>query len=298
MKIKSFYLVFSLLLTMLLLIPLFSGCSNSPPVINSISSGKSEAFPGKTVDITCNATDPDGDELTYIWTASGGTISSQSPYAVWTAPGASGVYTVKVSVRDRKNNEVSDQVFISVVSNQPPVIRSLVVSPSAVGEGQQATVTCDAYDPEGDTVNYAWHVENGEVSGNGPLVKWTLPYDIEQSTIIVTVADGQGKLTSMQTRVTVLPNHNPEINTVNTDSRSMTPGTEVKIRCDADDIDGDQLEYVWEVSGGTVTGSGSEIVWKAPQDCNRYSVKVTVTDGRDGVAMREISMNVAKSGGG
>ena len=114
---------------------------------------------------------------------------------------------------------------------------------------------------------------------------------------MVTVGDGQGKLTSMQTRVTVLPNHNPEINTLSSETRSMTPGKETKIRCDAKDSDGDELQYTWEVSGGTVTGSGREIVWKAPEECSTYSVKAIVTDGRDGMASREINIKVAKTSG-
>jgi outer membrane protein OmpA-like peptidoglycan-associated protein len=79
---------------------------------------------GKTSTVTAEATDPDGDALTYRWNTPAGTLSSpadrQSP---WTAPMQEGPVPVTIEVRDSKGATATDAVTIQVVG---PAVREFV----------------------------------------------------------------------------------------------------------------------------------------------------------------------------
>ena len=298
MTIKRVTLAIVFIAISVLLVLVVGACSNSPPVINRISLDNSWVIVSSTTEVSCEASDPNGGELIYDWSATGGDISSHSSVATWTAPDKPGMYSIMVSVRDGQNNETVDQIFVCVSTDFPPVIDSLLIEPSSVGEGQQATVTCHAYDPEGDELLYQWEAEDGDLSGTGPAVNWVLPYDKEVSVIRVNVTDQQGESATMVINVNILPNHDPEIESLTSQPRSsLTPGTECTVQCVASDVDGDELEYYWAVSSGTIFGYGAQAFWTAPEDCGRYDISVTVKDGRHGETMKSLRLTVAKAGG-
>jgi hypothetical protein len=80
---------------------------NTPPVIESLTTDCPRVKPGGHGTITCVASDPDGDELTYTWTAERGAISGEGPEVVWTAPSEYGYYAITVTVSDGRGGEVS-----------------------------------------------------------------------------------------------------------------------------------------------------------------------------------------------
>jgi outer membrane protein OmpA-like peptidoglycan-associated protein len=72
---------------------------------------------GRTATVTADAQDPDGDPLTYAWTAAAGTLSSatsrQSP---WTAPNTPGPVRITVTVTDGKGGTATDTFTIQVTA--------------------------------------------------------------------------------------------------------------------------------------------------------------------------------------
>lgn len=72
---------------------------------------------GTTVTITAQASDPEGDALTYSWTKDGGTLSDSNTNSVdWTAPDTEGTYVITVKVDDGFNSQVSQSITLSVGS--------------------------------------------------------------------------------------------------------------------------------------------------------------------------------------
>ena len=71
---------------------------------------------GKTSTVTADGQDPDGDTLTYAWSAPAGTFAAPAtPRSLWTAPMVEGPVPVTVRVDDGKGGTASDVVTIQVI---------------------------------------------------------------------------------------------------------------------------------------------------------------------------------------
>ena len=77
---------------------------------------------GRTSTVTANASDPDGDPLTYAWKAAQGTLANPAArQSLWTAPQQEGTVPVTVTVNDGKGGTASSSVNIQVVR---PVVKN------------------------------------------------------------------------------------------------------------------------------------------------------------------------------
>ena len=75
-------------------------------------------------------------------------------------------------------------------------------------------------------------------------------------------------------------NHSPTIITLTAEPPSpIEVNQSTVITCLAADQDGDTLAYSWAKNGGTITGSGSAIIWTAPATAGTYIITCTVSDG-------------------
>jgi hypothetical protein len=192
-SVKSKWLAGLVLVTIAALL-ISGGCvANTLPVISSLAlTTEGEINPGMATQIRCTAVDPDEDDLTYTWTAGGGTLSGSGSIVNWTAPEAPGTYTVSVEVSDG-DDIATDQLTIAVLTpNSPPVIEDLSTDCPRVKPGGHGTITCVASDPDGDELTYTWKAERGAISGEGPEVVWTAPSEYGLYLITVTVSDGRG----------------------------------------------------------------------------------------------------------
>lgn len=74
--------------------------ANHAPVISSLTVNPEVINVGGSSTLTCTASDADGDNLTYTWSATGGTISGNGSQAAYTASLLPSTYTVSCSVAD------------------------------------------------------------------------------------------------------------------------------------------------------------------------------------------------------
>ena len=88
--------------------------ANQPPKITTLLADPASVAPGGTSEVTCVASDPDGDALSYAWTCTGGAISGTGDVATWVAPSTAKTYIVKVGVSDGKGGVDNDSVTITV----------------------------------------------------------------------------------------------------------------------------------------------------------------------------------------
>ena len=91
-------------------------------------------------------------------------------------------------------------------------------------------------------------------------------------------------------------NHSPVIEEISVNKTEVKPGDEVTINIVANDPDGDKLSYEYEVSGGTITGSGSMVRWTAPNEEGTYFINITVRDDSNWVR-RSITISTSRTEG-
>ncbi|MFC1483446.1 LamG-like jellyroll fold domain-containing protein [Candidatus Neomarinimicrobiota bacterium] len=87
---------------------------NHAPKILDLTALRTVVLPGDSTVITCDASDPDGDDLVYTWWANGGTISGIDGIAVWHAPQEIGYYHVHCQVDDNRGGMATDSLGIVV----------------------------------------------------------------------------------------------------------------------------------------------------------------------------------------
>lgn len=69
---------------------------------------------GEKSELTCLASDPDGDRLSYAWSAAAGTLTSHDSIAIWQAPGIEGNYFITCQIEDGKGGAAVDSIGIVV----------------------------------------------------------------------------------------------------------------------------------------------------------------------------------------
>jgi len=90
------------------------------------------------------------------------------------------------------------------------------------------------------------------------------------------------------------PNGNqpPVISSLTAAQTTVYPSGNVEIRCAASDADGDQVDFKWTCTGGSFSGGGPSVIWKAPSNYGTYNIKVTVEDGKGGSEQGELEITV------
>jgi len=146
---------------------------NHPPTA-TCSADKSSVFvdSGDTVAVSSQASDPDGDPLTYNWTATGGQVDGTGAAVRWLSAGTTvGTYTVTLKVDDGRGGTATCSVDIQVVPkpiHQPTL--SCSADRSSVFVGERVHITSDVNNPDGVTLNYSWRTNGGQILGSGPAV--------------------------------------------------------------------------------------------------------------------------------
>jgi peptidoglycan-associated lipoprotein len=89
--------------------------ANRPPTVRA-SCNPCTVEVGKTSTVSAVGQDPDGDALTYTWSAPAGSLTNRSGQQTpWTAPMVEGPVPVTVTVSDGKGGTASDVVTIQVI---------------------------------------------------------------------------------------------------------------------------------------------------------------------------------------
>lgn len=88
-------------------------------------------------------------------------------------------------------------------------------------------------------------------------------------------------------------NRPPTIRSITVTPPAVVIGTWVVVRVEAEDPENDLLRYRWNASAGDIIGEGIEVRYTASYCCVGFNtVRVTVEDGRGGVATRSVDIPV------
>jgi len=279
--------------------------ANHQPAIASLEADRETVLPLENCQIVCNATDPDGDQLSYGWSATGGGVVGEGSTVTWTAPDSAGYCWVTVVVTDGRGGQVTDVVLVAVTGNTHPTITSLIADPAWTSPLGSVQVTCNATDPDGDELGYEWTATRGNISGTGAVVNWTAPQEVGIYNVTVVVRDGHGTTDTTSVSLSVATRNPPTVEKLTvtakepkylkTTSSGYTVGRtkQYDIACNVSDTSGG-VSYNWSCESGVISGQGPMITWTAPDESlERTTVTVIVSDVYGHTVTKSIVFKVA-----
>jgi hypothetical protein len=286
-KTRGLIIVGIVVAAVLISILLYTMLASHRLAITKLKAEAAWVTPLGSLNVTCNATAPRGDELSYNWSASGGKITGEGATVTWTAPLSSGSYNVTVTVTDGLGGEVMEWVTIEVRSNNPPTIIRLTANADWITPSGSIQLTCGASDPDGDELSYEWTASAGDISGMGAVVNWTASQEVGAYNVTVVVKDGYGGEDTEFVRLFVDLDTPPTIENLIVIAKepkylkTITNGymvgrtKEYDIECKVSD-NSSVVSYVWSCDGGEISGEGYMITWTAPNPSGSVYVTVTV----------------------
>jgi len=200
---------------------------NNPPVISSLTADQQLVQPLGKVQLNCRASDPESDNLSYRWSASGGLLEGSANTVSWTAPGNPGSYKVTVVVSDGRGGSATGETLITIPEkpNNAPVISAIKftrpgrmaitvkTNPTekdvkdtpelVIRKYETGDVVCIATDPDKDQLTYIWKASGGKIIGAGPNIRWLAAGEPGTYTITCEVADGNGGAASFTITINV-----------------------------------------------------------------------------------------------
>ncbi len=273
------------------------GKQNQKPVFDSVTWPDS-VYLGANATFSCAVSDPEGDSVTVSWTCSMGTLSAPTGTSViWQAPASECSPVITVRATDTHNGETKQEhtIVVSAATNRPPVISS-ISGPDSITAGRNCELTCNASDPDGDTLSYTWSCNVGGLSGQtGATITWYAPDSAVEAVVTVTVTDSSlADTASISISVKPIANRPPVIDSIS-GSGSVPANGNTSLTCHAADPDGDSLTYSWTCSRGSVSPpTGRTVTFNAPDTSGNVIVTATARDPHSASDQRTKSINITK----
>jgi TonB family protein len=185
--------------------------------------------------------------------------------------------------------------------NRPPTA-VLRADKKNIKEGEAVSLEVEARDPDDDQLHYRWTASAGLIEGDGSKVKLNTS-DVELTSnplpvkVSVEVEDGRGGVESKSVEVTVeRPNRMPTVE-VKAEKTEAQKGETISLSAEANDPDGDKLDYRWTTTTGVIEGTGPKVKLNTSDaalnsNSTRVRVSVTVDDGKGGTATETVSVSL------
>ena len=271
---------------------------NSAPEITSTPRGP--AYLTDQWIYQAEATDPDGDTLTWSLTTSpaGMIIDSVTGEIGWT-PTATGNFDITVSVDDGRGGVASQSFPLPVEAvpptNDAPVIQS--VPPTSTRSNLLYEYQIVAYDPNGDALTYSLtSAPQGMVLTADGVLSWD-PQVMGDYDVTVSVQDEHGAFAEQSWTLAVIEpvtlNDPPEIT-----SAPASPAVRNRLyeyQVTAFDPNGDTLSYslTSAPTGMTIDSVTGLVAWTpAGFDADNADVTIAVYDTRGGTATQQFTLPV------
>lgn len=218
---------------------------NQAPVIELVESVDVKTNESLTVNPTVS--DPNGDSLTFKWSASDevNITDSNVKSATFSFPvlDSEQRYTLTLTVIDAKgatsSKTLTVTVMVQIPDNKPPIID--LVSKKTVESNQTVLFSPTVSDPENDQLSYQWSSDNADVIFSGrTLVDSSVTFpavNVQQKVIIsLTVKDSHNNESTKNIEVTIEPKEDsseptaPLVSIFNTSSGNSLDNVIIKAR--------------------------------------------------------------------
>ncbi|MCY1023535.1 Kelch repeat-containing protein [Pyxidicoccus sp. MSG2] len=196
---------------------------NSHPAVSRITNAAAQVVVGQTATATAEATDLDGDTLTYQWTASCAGVwleaaSSTARFMPTSLPeGACNNCRLTVTVSDPHGAQGMGSLALCVVASGtarfPPTVLRANQSALTASAGEQVVFEVEAGDPQGSALSFVWSTTAGTLAAaqdtaTTSRVVWTAPACFrpgENTAATAILTNTHGLSTTKRFSVTGLP---------------------------------------------------------------------------------------------
>ena len=276
---------------------------NRAPEILSITAATDRIEPFSICELECDATDPDGDPLTYTWSVSAGEVYGSGPRIEWGSPVAEGLYRVSVTVDDGRDGVAEYSTSLRVKANAAPVLANMTLDAEWLPCGGSTRLSCDVSDADGDDITLTWSATGGTLTGQGSAVIWTAPETDGVYWIAVIARDAYGGEARRTLPISVTSGEPPKIDGlfvhgVNTDMVQKVgndwmvyQGRTLNIICAMAD-EAATFTYDWSVDFGTITADGATATWVAPSNRVAATILVVVADDKGNQSSASVLISV------
>lgn len=184
---------------------------NWPPSI-VLRPNRSRVQQGEEVLISADASDRDGDRLSYSWSSSAGQLTgSGNRYTLRTSSVNPGPVEIRATVADGRGETATARLVITVTErpNSPPTIALIEIDRARINAGERVNARASASDPDGEALRYQWSTSAGTIRSNGPTASIdTASVSVVggaiQVNVILTVTDQRGGVATGSKSFTVL----------------------------------------------------------------------------------------------
>ncbi|MDD4409296.1 MAG: hypothetical protein PHW52_01445 [Candidatus Pacebacteria bacterium] len=182
---------------------------NKNPIISI--SGTQAVIAGELIRANCSAHDADGDQLSYNWYSTEGTISNPaaSSVTVTTQNAIDSIRTmiVFVTVTDKKGGISSDSMRVMIMPanmSVEPIVN--MQQPVSIRAGGTLNISPDVLSPKGLPLHYAWYCSQGVINNpNSKDIIFTAPNNPGTTVVCNLMAiDSQGGIGSGSMKISVI----------------------------------------------------------------------------------------------
>jgi len=237
------------------------------------------------------SSDPDGNTITYLWTAPVGITLSSTTAAkpTFTAPEVTvnTNYTFSLVANDGTVSSTADQVIVQVKQvNRPPVANAGI--DQSVNEAALVTLDGSASsDPDNDPITYKWTAPAGITMTSNTVAKpiFLAPYVTSNTNFTFTLVVNDGTIDSSADQVVITITHSNKVPIANAGiNQSVNEATLVTLDgTGSADPEGSPLTYLWTAPTGITLSSAtaSKPTFTAPEVTvnTNYTFSLVVNDG-------------------
>jgi PKD repeat protein/transposase len=254
----------------------------------------------ETINFFIDAYDPDGNPLEYSWQLDGVGVSTDSTYLFTTNYTSSGIYSVTLFVTDNfTDNSLYYEWNVTVNDvDQEIVVNDIQPPPGAITIDETETINffIDAFDPDGNPLEYSWKLDGVEVS---TISTYDFTTDYTSAGLYLVTLDVTDNFTdnSLYFEWNVTVNDVDQEIVVNDIQPPPGPVTideteTINFFIDAYDPDGNPLEYSWKLDGVEVSIISTYDFITDYTSAGEYLVTLEVTDN---FGTRSISGSVSRN---
>ncbi len=262
---------------------LFKILENKPPRINSFFV-PIKAKNNTIIKLKASAIDPEGDDISYKWSASNGgnslniDNSENSDAQLNLIENISGEINIKLEVKDAKNNIVTRKRVIKIVENRAPVINKFRVLPTSVKVGKGIQFSVLASDPDFDEISYKWYW-NGELISEDKRGSLEISADMQEGIYDLKLVVSDGKLSSQQIeKISVEAVDATPVVTISASKTQILVGSQLEISANVNV----PSRLKWKVSeGGQIVAKTGGAIFSSDKE-GLYDISVLATN-KDGV---------------